>query len=329
LGNQLKSIEVSWTVDEIKVYGTITRPSTVKPELAVVFVAGSGPTDRDWCSPLIPGRNCSAKLLAEELAQNGILSLRYDKRASGPHVRENLPKMIGKISMQSHLDELSGAVSRLSEEPGVDPVKLIVLTSSEGMIHALNYQTQEKTNRFAGLVFTGAPGRSIGDLARTQIYGQFKSQPNVETIMKHYDEAVSAFLRGKTVQPDPGLPDLVKMTLQGLNTPANLPFSRELWTYNPSESIVKVVEPMLIQIGKKDVQADWKLDGGALEEATANKGNVTFSYPEKCDHVLKHEETPREKLTAEASLHYNDEGRTLDREAVDTIISWLLKKNNT
>jgi uncharacterized protein len=101
-----ESTEVAWPLDSTTVYGTLVRPSGPGPFCAVVMVAGSGPTDRDWNSPLLPGTNGSARLLAEALAQAGIASLRYDKRASGLHLRENLPALIGKISMQSHLGDL-------------------------------------------------------------------------------------------------------------------------------------------------------------------------------------------------------------------------------
>ena len=74
------------------------------------MVAGSGPTDRDWTSPLLPGSIGSARLLAQALARAGIVSLRYDKRVSDPHGRENLPALIGTLSMQSHVDELAEAV---------------------------------------------------------------------------------------------------------------------------------------------------------------------------------------------------------------------------
>src|SRR5215470_17165719 len=90
------STEVSWPLDSTTVYGTLVRPSGPDPFPAVVMVAGSGPTDRDWNSPLLPGTNGSARLLAEALAQAGIASLRYDKRASGPHRRENMQALIGK-----------------------------------------------------------------------------------------------------------------------------------------------------------------------------------------------------------------------------------------
>src|SRR5215471_7178832 len=111
-----ESTEVSWPLDSTTVYGTLVKPSGPGPFPAVVMVAGSGPTDRDWNSPLLPGTNGSARLLAEALAQARIASLRYDKRPSGPHLLENMQALIGKISMQSHLDELTGAVHTLAAQ---------------------------------------------------------------------------------------------------------------------------------------------------------------------------------------------------------------------
>src|SRR6185437_10707746 len=105
-----ESAEVNWPLGSTTVYGTVVRPFGPGPFPAVVMVAGSGPTDRDWNSPLLPGTNGSARLLAEALAQAGIASLRYDKRGIGPHARETLPLLIGKVSMQSFADELAGAV---------------------------------------------------------------------------------------------------------------------------------------------------------------------------------------------------------------------------
>src|SRR5690349_21737010 len=109
-----QSWEVNWQLGPTTVFGTLVRPAGPGPFPAVVMVAGSGPTDRDWNSPLLPGSNGSARLLAEALAQAGIASLRYDKRASGPHVRETMQTLIGKMSMQSHVDELAGAVRALA-----------------------------------------------------------------------------------------------------------------------------------------------------------------------------------------------------------------------
>ena len=50
-------------------------------------------------------------------------------------------RMMGKISMQSHLDELAGGVRLLADRQDVDSSRIYVLSNSEGCIHALNYQS--------------------------------------------------------------------------------------------------------------------------------------------------------------------------------------------
>lgn len=318
---------MTWKVFDIDVYGTITAPADKEAHPAVIFVAGSGPTDRNWCSPLLPGTNCSARLLAEALASQGFVTLRYDKIASGPHANENIPKLIGKISMQSHLEELAGAVETITAGKNVDKDNLFVLTNSEGAIHAVNYQLQARGNRFKGLVLTGAPGRAVGELGRSQIFDQTNHLPDAQTLMKHYDDAIADFLASKPMVIDAALPEVIKQLLCSLKAPANLPFSRELWMYRLSEYIAKINEPILVVIGKKDIQVDWKTDGGILENATANNNEVSFVYPENANHVLKHEEAPRESLTAQhVLLHYNAPDAKLDREAEDAIINWLKEK---
>ena len=322
----IENKEVSWNVLDIDVYGTITAPMDKEVHSAVIFVAGSGPTDRDWCSPLLPGTNGSAKLLAETLAAQGFVTLRYDKLAAGPHVRENISKLIGKISMQSHMEELKGAVETVIGEKNVNLDSIFVLTNSEGAIHAANYQLQAKSNRFKGLVLTGAPGRAIGELGRSQIFDQIKLIPNAEILMKLYDEAVGDFLVNKLMRLDASLPEGIRLLLQSLENPSNLPFSRELWLYSLPEYIDKVNEPTLVMIGKKDIQVDWKTDGNILEKATAQKTDVSFVYPENANHVLKHEEKPLESLSAHyVSSHYNAADAELDKEAENVIISWLRK----
>jgi hypothetical protein len=48
-----------------------------------VFFAGSGPSDRDWRSPLLPGTNGSGAQLALALQARGVGSIRFDKVGSG------------------------------------------------------------------------------------------------------------------------------------------------------------------------------------------------------------------------------------------------------
>jgi uncharacterized protein len=104
-----------------------------------VIVAGSGPPDRDWNTPLLPGTNGSARLIALELARHGFASLRYDKRASGPNAAANVQRLIGKLSMQSHRDELASAVETLARQSDVRRDRVYTVANSEGTLHALSY----------------------------------------------------------------------------------------------------------------------------------------------------------------------------------------------
>ncbi len=316
--------QVSWKVDDIDVEATLTRPNGAGPFPAITMVAGSGPTDRDWNSPLIPGSNGSAALLARVLTDQNFITLRYDKRASGPHVRENMPRMLGKISMQSHREELAGGVRLLAARPDVDPERLFALTSSEGCIHALNYHLQTREFPFAGLILTGAPARSIGEVARGQIAAQLATVPGGDVMLAAYDAAMADFAAERPVKIDESLPEMLRMVITAATAPHNLPFARELCVTNPATLASQVTAPLLVLIGKKDAQVDWQADGSRWDALAKDHNNVTVVYPDDANHVLKHEPRPKEQLSpTEIMNSYSAEGTVLDPQVVETITSWL------
>jgi hypothetical protein len=317
-------LEVSWPLGPTTIYATVVKPDGAGQFPGVVLVAGSGPTDRDWNSPLLPGVNGSGRLLAEALGRAGFASLRYDKRASGPHVRETIPFLIGAITMQSHVDELGGAVRILSEQQGVRHDRIFACGNSEGTLHALNYQVHDPGISLAGLVLAGPPGRAVGAVSRSQLAAQSKSVPNGEQLLGLYDVAISRFLAGEPAAPDPALPEGVGTLIAALESPANLPFARELWTADAAAPLREVRVPVLIIIGKKDLQVDWQADAEPLERAAAGRTDISFLFPEDANHVLKHEPRPREELMqAEVMSRYNAAGASLDPETVAAIVAWL------
>ena len=319
-----ESTEVNWQMGSTTVYATLVRPTGPGPFPAVVMVAGSGPTDRDWNSPLLPGINGSARLLAEALAQAGFASLRYDKRVSGPHARENVPLLIGKLTMQSHVDELAGAVRTIASQSYVHSDHIFALANSEGTLHALNYQTHSPAIPLAGLVLIAPPGRAVGAVAHSQLAAQAAGIPNGEALLALYDAAIARFLAGEPVAPDAALPEGVQMILKSLESPANLPFARELWMADAAPLLGQVKVPVLVIIGKKDIQVDWQADGEPLQHAAAGHENVTFLFPENANHVLKQELRPRlELVTPEIAESYNGPNTRLDPQALTSILEWL------
>jgi uncharacterized protein len=316
---------VSWQVDDIDVNGTLTLPDGEGPFPAVIMVAGSGPTDRDWNSPMIPGTNGSGALLARILTDLGYVTLRYDKRASGPNGKVNATKLMGKVSMQGHLDELAGGVRLLVERKEVDSRRIFALTNSEGCIHALNYQIQAKSQPIAGLVLTSAPARAVGAVARGQIVAQLEKVPDGDKWLAAYDAAIADFTAGRDIKVDDRLPEGLKAMILSVSNPINQPFTRELWVADPAMLLVKVSIPILIVIGKKDIQVDWQADGIIFERMAKTHQNITFITAENANHVLKNEPRDRSQLTAaEAVTAYNSDESRLNLECVDIITTWLI-----
>jgi uncharacterized protein len=318
--------EITLTLGETKMSASMTLPEGDGPFPGVIFIAGSGPTDRDWNSPLLPGHNGSAALLAGELTRSGYATLRYDKRVTGPYAQQNLPALQGKISFQSHLDELAAAVDYLAAQPAVDPARIYALANSEGTLHALNYQLSDPAVPFAGMILTGAPGRSLAEVVHQQVdQGYLAAEPNGDELLAKWDQAIAAFLAGKTVELDPGLPENVQQIWAGLTAPFNQPFSAELLAAQPADQLAMITVPVLVMIGQKDIQVDWQADGGVLQAAAGD--NVTFSFPPDANHVLKHEEKPAADLTAADAQSYNTADRVLDPQALQTILQWLAEQS--
>ena len=318
--------EITWDIGDTIVAATLTLPEGDGPFPAVIMIAGSGPTDRDWNSPLLPGTNGSAALFADALTRAGYATLRYDKRVSGPNLASNVVKMIGEISLESHLEEVASGVAQLADHEQVDANRIFALANSEGTVHAMNYQRQESDRPLAGIILAAPPGRTMEDLMRSQIEAQVLELEDGEAIMALYDEAVERFMAGEPVEPSPDLPNGIQQLLLGFGSPANLPFTKEIFTVDPTEWLKEIKAPVLVLIGKKDIQVDWEADGGRMEEAAEGMDNVIFVYPENADHVFKYLETPIDEVSVADAVKYNAAGRVLDGEALAAIIGWLADK---
>lgn len=205
--------------------------------------------------------------------------------------------------------------------------KIFGLGNSEGTLHVLHYQRDHPGVPLAGLILAGPPGRAVGAVARSQLAAQAADFPNGSELLAWYDAAIKRFEAGEAAQPDRALPDAVKTFIAGLEFPANLPFSRELWTANAAPLLAKITGPVLVVIGKKDIQVDWQTDGEPLAAASRGKPNIRFAYPANANHVLKYESQDREQLRMEEVLpRYNADDARLDSEALGVILTWLSRQ---
>jgi uncharacterized protein len=319
---------VSWQANDLTIPASLTHPSGDGPFPAVIMVAGSGPTDRNWNSPLIPGTNGSAALLARVITEAGFITLRYDKTGSGPQAKENAMRLAGRLSLKSYRAELAGGMQFLAARPDVIPSRIYVLGNSEGCLHALYYQANPADMPFAGLILTAPMARPTGVLARSQISVQLAGIPGSEGWLASYDAAMADFVSGREVKVAESLPEGIRNLILSVTYPANQPFARELWTSDPIPLISRISAPVLIVIGKRDIQVDWQADGDIYQAYAKDHKNITIRFPENADHVLKYEPQGGPKLTAaEAMAVYGAADAVLDPLTVEIIITWLRSQN--
>lgn len=101
---------------------TLETPSGKIAGTLVVIIAGSGPTDRNGNSPLLPGANNSLKLLAEGLAERGIASLRY-KRG----VAASATAMVSEANLRFDIyaDDAAAWIKLLRRDPRFSTIAVV------------------------------------------------------------------------------------------------------------------------------------------------------------------------------------------------------------
>ncbi len=326
--HEVVSVDVQIAVGKRVVTGTVTRPKEPGKYLAVVLHAGSGPTDRNWNSPAMPGDNGSGKLLAEELTRHGAVVLRYDKQGTGG---TTLPK---EITWDGFIGDFEAGVDFLRKAEIVDANRVFVAGHSEGALHAIRL-AREAGDRIAGLILLSPPGRSLHELLLAQLEEQFRSLAKLdgealEAEMAPIREALTTFFAGGDVEPTKVSEHVpVQQLIAAIVNPKGAQLARALYAYDPVEAIAEVKIPILIVAGEKDIQVSPETDASRLEEAaTLGSGDVTLHVAPNADHVLKHEEMPREVMLEPANFsqlpfRYNAADRVLDEDAVDAIVAWL------
>ncbi|HET9050485.1 MAG TPA: alpha/beta hydrolase [Candidatus Dormibacteraeota bacterium] len=313
---------VTFTAGGITVYGTYRHPDPEGDTVpAALLIAGSGPTDRDGNGPTVPGPVDTLENLADQLASDGVASLRYDKLGSGTTALGTYaahPETIGIAPFEA---EAAAALTFLAGRPGVDRNRLAVIGHSEGALFAL-------------LLATGAAGpapavHGIGlleplsirylDVIRAQVASQEDAAIGdgrtttaaARALESRVDAAISSLRTDGTVPS--GLPAGLAQTLSAANTV----FLRQADLLDPARlaALLPADFPVLVTCSDADVQVTCaevaNLEAGLRTASTATDAVHLHGV----DHVLKQDASLGESSYA-ADLPFSDELAQALREFV-------------
>lgn len=319
------SEEITFQAGTDIVPGTVVHPTAPGKYRAVVLMAGSGPTDRDWNSPLLPGKNGSAKLLAEELAKRGVVVLRFDKAGVGG----NKTSLENK-TFDVYRDQARAALAYLRTRPDVAPDGLFIAGHSEGGMHAMRVAVAEGPH-IAGLLLLSAAGRSMKTLILAQIEPQLRAAipARADAELASMRAALDDFLAGKPVDPRNAstLPPLQQLVAAIVN-PGSVTLVRSMFGFDPLPELAKVRVPIFIYNGQRDVQVDPTLDAQALASAN-DRERTELHIASEADHVLKHETRTMAELRGDLAgveQRMNADDRTLDPATLTAIVTWLSER---
>lgn len=279
-------------------HGSLIVPASPKPMPVVLLIAGSGPTDRNGNSTLLPGANNSLKQLAEGLAARGIASLRYDKRGIG----ESKGAMTAEkdLRFDTYVDDAAAWVAQLSKDRRFS--RVFIVGHSEGALIGI-IAAQKAPVR--GLVSIAGVSRPADAVIRSQIAG--KLPPD---LVQFNEKALAALKSGKTI-------DDVPAPLLALYRPSVQPYLISWFRFDPSAEVRKLKVPVLVVQGTTDIQVT--VDDARSLAAAASDSKLEIV--EGMNHVLKLVAADRGKQMAS----YGDPSLPVAPRVIDAIASFVSK----
>jgi pimeloyl-ACP methyl ester carboxylesterase len=245
-------------------HGTLVLPSG-GGRFPVVFIhPGSGPTDRDGNTPLLPGKNNSLRMLAEGLAARGIASLRIDKRG----IAESAAAAASEtdLRVETYVDDAAGWLRLLEKDDRFRGI--VALGHSEGALIVALAAAREPVDGYVSVAGAGERG---SDVLRRQLRGKLP-----EPLAADAERILSALERGEQVESVPA-------ELLVLFRPSVQPYLISWFRVDPPAVVSRLPMPVLIVQGTTDLQVDSR-DASAL---LAQTPDAQFLRVEGMNHVLK------------------------------------------
>jgi len=320
--------EIAFASGSLTLYGTMALPDTHNGSVpGVLFVHGSGPSDRDGNAIDLETGNVVMAMdvyrqLAHALADAGIASFRFDKRGVGES--EGNSRLASRADL---LNDVRAAIDALRTQPEIDPEAIVVAGHSEGAYLAPAAAVEDET--IGGVILLAGAARSLDQITRWQVESLLAAQGATESALAialaQQDEYIAFVESSEGEWSDYTVEDLrtalpwlgEEQAAQLMATPLALSWLREHYLDEPSETIGRLSVPTLIIQGEKDAQVP-ATEAGLLEQLLADAGNEdvrVFVFAD-LNHLLRHH-------PEEPNLVYRHIDEPVDARVVEAIINWL------
>lgn len=263
------------------------------PKAVALIIAGSGPTDRNGNNPQMT--NNSLKMLAQGLAEQGIASLRYDKRGVAKSAKAGLSEV--DLRFDTYIEDAQLWVEYIHQQHPNVPI--IVIGHSEGALIGAVATQHPQVAKYVSIAGAGQP---IDVILREQL----KSQPSI--VLSSATPILDSLLKGEKVENVPPF-------LMALFRPSVQAYMISWFAYDPAKQIAKIDKPVLIVQGTTDIQVSTN-NAQILGSA---KPDAQISIIEGMNHILK----PADEDRASNMATYTQADLPLAPTIIDIIANFV------
>jgi pimeloyl-ACP methyl ester carboxylesterase len=301
--------EVRFTSGTFHLAGSLAAPDGDGPFPGVLLIAGSGQVDRNENHKKLAIN--VFREIANHLAENGIATLRYDKRGVGASEGN-----YWETGFFDNISDASSALNYLKAQKQIRPEAVFLLGHSEGALIVTKLAADGAD--VAGVVLLGGPARSGEDVLKWQAQQVVKG-------MRGPNKWLIKLLRINVAKAQQKQIDKIKRSVKDwyrvqLVVKLNARWMREFIAYNPAEDLPRIRVPVMAITGAKDIQVDPR-DLKRMSEIM----QTDFEYHEVANvsHILRVEEGEPTLNTYKKQVQ-----QPMDSRILHLILEWLRKHIN-
>lgn len=238
----------------------------------VIFVHGSGPNDRDETI----GPNKPFRDLAQGLAQQGIVSIRYDKRTFAYQYDTKL--LNDSLTLyEETINDAIDAVKLARQFSFIDTTQIFIIGHSQGAMCAP--KIAELCPKLKGIVMMAGPAGNIVDIIPEQI--EYMALLN-DTISAAEQMQINSV---KWMMEKIKSPTLSNKTPKGMLMGVSATYWKSVLSYDQVQTAKKLTLPVLILNGERDYQVMPKEFAEWQKQLEGHK-NISFKLYPKLNHLF-------------------------------------------